>query len=169
MKKLQRLELLKDFVQEAVDRGATSVEAIHQYIADLPFEALEVTGLLKRDDSTLRSRHQQTIGMVYGAIRRINREIGQLISDQFENVEEAKEVETLIARPPSAEVRATQRPVAKAAPKPAPMPVKPAPKKPAAKKAVVKQVAAKTAPVKKVAIKKATAKKLPAKKAAKRA
>ena len=120
MKKLQRLELLKDFVQEAVDRGATSVEAIHQYIADLPFEALEVTGLLKRDDSTLRSRHQQTIGMVYGAIRRINREIGQLISDQFENVEEAKEVETLIARPPSAEVRATQRPVAKAAPKPAP-------------------------------------------------
>ena len=41
MKAVQRLELLKDFVQEAVDRGATSVEQIHQYIADLPFEALE--------------------------------------------------------------------------------------------------------------------------------
>lgn len=162
MKKLQRLELLKDFVQEAVDRGATSVEAIHQYIADLPFEALEVTGLLRRDDSRLRSRHQQTIGMVYGAIRRINREIGQLISDQFENVEEAKEVETLIARPPSAEVRATQRPVAKAAPKPTPA-------KPAPKQAVVKKPAAKKAATKKVATKKAVAKKPPAKKAAKRA
>lgn len=159
MKKLQRLELLKDFVQEAIDRGATSVEAIHQYIADLPFEALEVTGLLRRDDSQLRSRHQQTIGMVYGAIRRINREIGQLISDQFENLEEAKEVETLIARPPSAEVRATQRP----APKPA-APTR-APKTATVKKATASKTAAKKAPARKPAAKKAPARKSAAKKA----
>lgn len=160
MKKLQRLELLKDFVQEAIDRGATSVEAIHQYIADLPFEALEVTGLLRRDDSQLRTRHQQTIGMVYGAIRRINREIGQLISDQFENLEEAKEVETLIARPPSAEVRATQRP----APKPA-APT-PAPKTATIKKATAPKTAAKKTPAKKTAAKKAPARKPAARKAA---
>ena len=49
MKKLQRVELLKDFIQEAVDKGATSVEQVHQYIADLPFEALEKTGLLQDD------------------------------------------------------------------------------------------------------------------------
>jgi hypothetical protein len=46
MKSLQRLELLKDLIQEAVDRGATSVEQIHQSIADLPFEVLERLGLL---------------------------------------------------------------------------------------------------------------------------
>lgn len=166
MKKLQRLELLKDFVQEAIDRGATSVEAIHQYIADLPFEALEVTGLLRRDDSTLRSRHQQTIGMVYGAIRRINREIGQLISDQFENVEEAKEVETLIARPPSAEVRATQRPAPKPAAAPTPAPSKAAPKTATVKTAVAKKAVAKKPAAKKAPAKKSAAKKTPAKKAA---
>lgn len=133
MKKLQRLELLKDFIQEAVDRGATSVQAVHQYIADLPFEALEQTGLIDAEKSALRQKHRQTIGVVYDAIRRINRDIGQLISDQFENLEESKIAASRIAPTP-------------AAPRPAPMPAaadrKPVAKKPAAKKAAAKKRAA---------------------------
>ncbi|MGQ3057320.1 MAG: hypothetical protein ACT6T0_09030 [Nevskia sp.] len=136
MKKLQRLELLKDFIQEAVDRGATSVQAVHQYIADLPFEALEQTGLIDAEKSALRQKHRQTIGVVYDAIRRINRDIGQLISDQFENLEESKIAASRIA-PAQA---------AAAAPRPAPMPAAadrtPAAKKPAAKKAAAKKRAA---------------------------
>jgi len=96
MKAVQRLELLKDFVQEAIDRGATSVEQIHQYIADLPFEALEKSGLLEQDKLQLREKKRRSIGMVYDAIRRINREIGQLISDQFENLEETQHVGTVL-------------------------------------------------------------------------
>jgi len=96
MKNLQRLELLKDFVQEAIDRGATSVEQIHQYIAALPFDALEKTGLLDDERLQLRDRQRRTIGMVYDAIRRINREIGQLISDQFENLEETQHVREVL-------------------------------------------------------------------------
>ncbi|MGH8539757.1 MAG: hypothetical protein ACRETW_04555 [Stenotrophobium sp.] len=92
MKNLQRIELLKDMIQEAVDRGSTSVEQVHQYIAALPFEALERTGLLTDDRLSLRDKQRRSIGMVYDAIRRINREIGQLISDQFENLEEGGEV-----------------------------------------------------------------------------
>lgn len=130
MKKLQRLELLKDFIQEAVDRGATSVQAVHQYIADLPFEALEQTGLIDAEKSALRQKHRQTIGVVYDAIRRINRDIGQLISDQFENLEESKIAASRIAPAP-------------AAPRPAPTPAaadrKPVAKKPAAKKAAAKK------------------------------
>ena len=118
MKAVQRLELLKDFVQEAVDRGATSVEQIHQYIADLPFEALEKSGLLENDKLQLREKKRRSIGMVYDAIRRINREIGQLISDQFENLEETQHVSTVLSE--------------KAEPKPAPA------KKAAAKKRVLK-------------------------------
>jgi polyhydroxyalkanoate synthesis regulator phasin len=87
MNKLQRIELLKDLIQEAVDKGATSVEQVHQYIADLPFEALERTGLLEDDRFQLREKKRRSIGMVYDAIRGINRQIGQLISDQFENLE----------------------------------------------------------------------------------
>ena len=98
MKNLQRLELLKDMIQEAVDRGAHSVEQVHQYIAELPFEALERTGLLKDDALKLREKQRMTIGMVYDAIRRINREIGQLISDQFENLEEGRDVAQVLAK-----------------------------------------------------------------------
>jgi hypothetical protein len=96
MNKLQRLELLKDFIQEAVDRGASSVEDIHQYIADLPFEALEKAGLLKADTLGLRALSRRSIGLVYGAVRRINHGIGQLISDQIENIEETQEVSKLL-------------------------------------------------------------------------
>ena len=92
MKKLERIELTKDFVQQAVDRGATSLEEITQYIADLPFEALERTGLLDSKAGGLRTGKERTIGVVYDAIREINRQIGQLVSDQFENVEDARHV-----------------------------------------------------------------------------
>jgi polyhydroxyalkanoate synthesis regulator phasin len=91
MKKLERVELLKDLIQEAVDKGATSVEQVHQYIADLPFEALERTGLMQDDKLQLRDKQRRTIGMVYDAIRSINRQVGQLISDQFENLENTED------------------------------------------------------------------------------
>jgi hypothetical protein len=97
MKTLQRLELLKDFIQEAVDRGATSVEQIHQHIAALPFEALEKSGLLEDDKLKLREKQRRSIGMVYDAIRRINREVGQLISDQFENLEDTQHVSEVLS------------------------------------------------------------------------
>lgn len=87
MNKLQRIELLKDLIQEAVEKGATSVEQVHQYIAELPFEALERTGLLAEDKLQLRDKQRRTIGMVYDAIRGINRQVGELISAQFENLE----------------------------------------------------------------------------------
>ncbi|WP_428380463.1 hypothetical protein [Nevskia ramosa] len=132
MKKLQRIELLKDFIQEAVDRGATSVQAVHEYIADLPFEALEQTGLLTEDKTGLRQKQQQTIGVVYDAIRRINREIGQLISDQFENIEESTEAASRMAPEPPAKPAAPRKATASKAAKKAVK--KAAPRKTAAKK-----------------------------------
>ena len=113
MKAVQRIELLKDFIQEAVDRGAGSVEQIHQYIADLPFEALEKAGLLENEKLKLREKQRRSIGMVYDAIRRINREIGQLISDQFENLEETQQVRKVLRE------KEVEEPVAPEAEKPA--------------------------------------------------
>ncbi len=161
MNKLQRLELLKDFVQEAVDRGATSVEEIHQYIAALPFEAFEKAGLLKADTLGLRRLSSRAIGLVYGAIRRINQEIGQLISDQFENIEETREVSKLLSEPaprtsgktaavdPPVEPQVTVLPKAKKTVKPRKMAAAPK-KNNAAKKTAVKKakgkVSRRTAP-----------------------
>jgi hypothetical protein len=98
MKKLERLQLLKDMIQEAIDRGATSVEQVHQYIAGLPFDALEKAGLLDDERYQLRSKQRHTIGMVYDAIRSINKQIGDLISDQFENLEESQQVADVLNR-----------------------------------------------------------------------
>lgn len=98
MKKLERVQLLKDMIQEAVDRGARSVEQVHQYIADLPFETLERSGLLKDDKLQLRARQRQTIGSVYDAIRRINQQIGDLISDQLENLEDGEHVARVLSQ-----------------------------------------------------------------------
>jgi len=128
MKAVQTLELLKDYVQEAIDKGATSVQQIHEYIADLPFEAADKAGLLELDKLDLRARQKRTIGMVYDAIRRINRQVGDLISDQFENLEDAESAAHNIRAKPAA----AARPAAKQA---APMK---AAKKPAAKKTAKK-------------------------------
>ncbi len=96
MKKLERVQLLKDMIQEAVDRGARSVEQVHQYIAGLPFDALQKSGLLTDDRLKLREKQQQTIGTVYEAIRRINQQIGDLISDQLENLEDGQHISKVL-------------------------------------------------------------------------
>lgn len=99
MTSLQRIELLKDLAQQAIDRGATSVEQIHQYIAGLPFDLLEKTGLLTEDKLQLREKQRRTIGMVYDAIRSINRQIGELISDQFELAEDGDHIAQVLKKP----------------------------------------------------------------------
>lgn len=158
MSKLQKLELLKDAIQQAIDRGASSVEQIHQQIADLPFEFLERAGVLGGDKLALREKKRRTIGMVYDAIRGFNRQIGEMISDQFENFEDTREVSRVL------DERRMEEKLAEMAARPKPAPRRSAPKKPAskptakkaaAKKAVVKKTVAKTAAPKTVAARKA--------------
>jgi methyl-accepting chemotaxis protein len=90
---LLRIEAIKDLVQEAIDQGATTVEQIHKVIADLPFAVLEQRGLLEDSASSVRDTSQRTIGSVYDAIRRINREIGGLASQIFEAIDEQAKVQ----------------------------------------------------------------------------
>jgi hypothetical protein len=85
MGKIEKVELLKDLVQDAIDKGAKSVEEIHKTIAALPFETLEKAGLT---DSTLKEKHNQFLSSVYGAIRNVNQQIGDFASDIFKNIED---------------------------------------------------------------------------------
>lgn len=89
---LNKLEMLKDMIQTAIDNGARTVEDVHKSIAYLPFEILEKNGLLDEDKQQLRERSQQTIGTVYGTIREINQKIGELASDMFEAIEDSQHV-----------------------------------------------------------------------------
>jgi hypothetical protein len=92
METLQRVDLVKDTIQQAIDRGVRSVEEIHQYVAGLPFEALARAGLFDDQRWQLRQRQRRTIAMIYEAIRHINGEVGRLVSDQIENVEDTRGV-----------------------------------------------------------------------------
>lgn len=85
---LTRIEALKDLIQEAVDKGATTVEQIHQTIAAMPLDALEKRGLLDDKTAGLREAQAETIGTVYSAIRRVNQEIGELASGLIETLED---------------------------------------------------------------------------------
>jgi len=88
---LNKLELLKDMVQEAIDKGATTVEDVHRTIAEVPIEQMERTGLLDADEAQdKKDLHHRTVGTIYDAIRSINRQVGEMASELFEAVEDGK-------------------------------------------------------------------------------
>lgn len=88
MDALGRVEVVKDLVEEAVDRGVTSVEQVHQAIAAAPFAVLEALGV--PDPLGIRERQRRIIGIVYGAVREANRHVGTLLSDGFEAFEDGR-------------------------------------------------------------------------------
>jgi len=72
---------LAKFVQDAIDKGATTVEEIHKSIADLPLKVLEESELLRRPAKEVMRVQDHTIGAIYDLIRDINKRIGTLASD----------------------------------------------------------------------------------------
>jgi hypothetical protein len=90
MERLVRLEMVKDLVQETVDRAVTSVETIHHAIAGVPFGVLEALGV--PDPLALRARQRRVLALIYGAVRDVNRYVGDLLSDQFEALEDGRRV-----------------------------------------------------------------------------
>jgi hypothetical protein len=72
---------LARFVQDAIDKGATTVEEIHKSIADLPLKMLEESELLRGPAKEVRRVQDHTIGAIYDVIRGINQRVGTLASD----------------------------------------------------------------------------------------
>lgn len=87
---LNRVEALKDLLQEAIDKGATSVEQIHKTIAAMPLSALKSRGLISDEAA---GKHDDSVGAVYDAIRRVNREVGELASGLIESLEDHQAVQ----------------------------------------------------------------------------
>jgi hypothetical protein len=69
------------FIQDAIQKGATTVEDIHKTIADLPLKILEESELLRGPAKEVRRVQDYTIGAVYDLIRGINQQVGTLASD----------------------------------------------------------------------------------------
>lgn len=72
---------IADLVEEAVDRGATTVEEIHKAIADLPLRILEEVDILRKPVGEIRKVQDHSIRAVYDLIREVNERVGDLASD----------------------------------------------------------------------------------------
>lgn len=95
---IARVEAIKDLIQDAVDKGAKSVEEIHKTILDLPISALDERGLLGAGGGKAREAVSQSVGSVYEAIRQINHEIGQMASGILESIEDHEDAQKNIAK-----------------------------------------------------------------------
>ena len=68
-------------IQEAIDRGATTVEEIHKSIVDLPLKILEEIDLLRGPAKEAKRVQDHTIAAIYDVIREINEQVGTLASE----------------------------------------------------------------------------------------
>jgi hypothetical protein len=75
---------LTELIEDAVDKGATTVEQIHREIADLPLEVLERLGLFERTRKDVRSIQEASIGAVYDVIRDVNHQVTRLAGELLE-------------------------------------------------------------------------------------
>ena len=94
-KRTEEAKRIIELIQEAVDKGANTVEEIHKSIADLPLKMLEEIEVLKKPVKEVRRVQDRSIGAVYDLIREINAQIRKL----------AAEILRADARPPKSHPR----------------------------------------------------------------
>jgi phosphoribosylformylglycinamidine (FGAM) synthase-like enzyme len=78
---IARWKRVSKVIQEAIDRGATTVEDIHKSVADLPLKVLEERPVLRRPAKEVRRVQDRSIGAVYDLIREVNAQVGNLASE----------------------------------------------------------------------------------------
>jgi len=96
MIRLNKLETLKDLVQEAVDKGATTVEQVHLEIANLPFKKLEEMGTYEDEAKSAQKLQTRSISSIYDLIRTVNQKVGDFASDIFESIEDSQSVSKIL-------------------------------------------------------------------------
>ena len=72
---------LPRLIQEAIDKGATTVEEIHKSIVNLPLKILEESDILRGPAKEAKRVQDHTIGAIYDVIREINQQVGTLASE----------------------------------------------------------------------------------------
>jgi len=84
---MTQLKALKDMVQEAIDKGATTVEEVHQMIASKPLEMLEQLIPDKTPAKEIEAFQKKTIGSVYDMIRAVNKAVGEIAGNLLDRIE----------------------------------------------------------------------------------
>ena len=84
---------LTRLIEDAVNKGATTVEDIHREIADLPLSVLDRLGVAERTTRDVRSIQDASIGAIYDLIRDVNQKVTKLAGELLESLAERPERE----------------------------------------------------------------------------
>lgn len=72
---------LQKTVQDAIDKGATSVEQVHKQIANMPLDFLARIEQLEGPVNQAREFQDKTIGSIYETIHNINNKAGEIAKE----------------------------------------------------------------------------------------
>jgi hypothetical protein len=75
-----------ELVTTSFDNAMSTVETVHQGVADMVLGVMQEAGLPSDAASGFSDRHRRTLRMVYGAICSANHELGDLIVVQMEQL-----------------------------------------------------------------------------------
>ncbi len=78
---MREKKTLTRLIQDAIDKGATTVEGIHKSIADLPLKILQETDLLRGPAKEAKRVQDQSIGANYDVLRDVNEKVGKFASE----------------------------------------------------------------------------------------
>src|SRR4030095_6400602 len=78
---MTKRKTLARLMEDAIDKGATTVEDIHKSIADLPLKVLEESDVLRGPAKEVRRIQDHTIGALCDLIDGINKRVATLASE----------------------------------------------------------------------------------------
>jgi hypothetical protein len=84
-------------VQETIDKGATTVEEVHQAIARMPIDVLERIAPGLPLTKTVGDVQKKTIGTMYEMIHVVNKTAGDIAEDLLAMARKAKKEATVAA------------------------------------------------------------------------
>ena len=87
---MKKLRGLKALVQEAVDKGATAIERVHQRTAAKPFELLRKVPPLAAPVRGVHQVYALAVSGSYGTIRLVNHMVGKTIDAALDVLEETR-------------------------------------------------------------------------------
>lgn len=91
MKDVKRWKGLRALIGDAVEHGASAIERVHIATAKRPFTVMEQIPGIAEPVKGIHAVHDIIVTNTYGAVRLVNRAVGQALDAALEAVDEPAE------------------------------------------------------------------------------
>lgn len=93
MKEVKRWKGLRALIGDAVEHGASAIERVHVATASRPFTVMEQIPGIAEPVKSIRAVHDIIVTNTYGAVRLVNRAVGQALDAALDAVDEPTEAD----------------------------------------------------------------------------